>query len=124
MTRSFVRMAHIDRGFQPAHQLTADLDFSVSGFTTWIEPSSTRPQVTLKEIMGQIRIQPGVQSVAAASKLPHDSGSARTQTIVIENRLIISPGESPTADFQGISPDYFHTLGVPLLHIWARVCRE
>ncbi len=116
LTRSFVRMARIDRGFQPAHLLTAALDFSVSGFTTWIEPSSTRPQVTLREIMEQIRIQPGVQSVAAASKLPNDIGSARTQTIVIENRRLIVPGESPTADFQGISPDYFRALGVPLLH--------
>jgi predicted permease len=115
MTRSFVRMAHIDRGFQPARLLTAGLDFSVSGFTTWIEPSSTRPQVTLKEIMEQIRIQPGVRSVAVASKLPHDVGSARIQTVLIENRPTITPGESPTADFQGISPDYFRALGVPLL---------
>ena len=116
MTRSFVRMAQIDRGFQPAHLLTAGLDFSVSGFTSWIEPTATRPQVTLQEIMERLKSQPGVQSVAAASKLPHDTGSAHTQPIVLENRPPVAPGEFPTADFQGISPDYFHSLGIPLLH--------
>jgi putative ABC transport system permease protein len=56
-----------------------------------------------------------VQSVSAVSKLPSDGGSARTQTIVIENRPLVTSGEYPTANFQGISPDYFRAMGTPLL---------
>ena len=115
MTRSFVRLLRIDRGFQPDHLLTAELDFSVSGFTTWVEPTPTRPQVTLAQIVERIRNYPGVESVAAASKLPRDIGSALTQALVIENRPPLASGGYPTANFQGITPDYFRTMGIPLL---------
>ncbi|MHB8654162.1 MAG: ADOP family duplicated permease [Terriglobia bacterium] len=115
MTRSFVGLLRINRGFQTDHLLTAELDFSVSGFTTWIEPTPTRPQVTLQQIIGQVRNYPGITSVAAASRLPRDIGSALTQTIVIEGRPSMASGEFPTADFLGITPDYLRTLGIPLL---------
>jgi predicted permease len=115
MTRSFVRLVRIHRGFQADHLLMAELDFSVSGFTGWIEPTSTRPQVTLRELLERIRNQPGVQSVGAASKLPRDEGTALTQTIVIEDKSRLIPGQYPTADFQGITPDYLRTMGIPFL---------
>jgi len=115
MTRSFVRLIRIDRGFQPDHLLTAQLDFSISGFTTWVRPTATRPQVTLQELMERIKHRPGVQSVAAVSWLPLTVGSARTQPIVIENHPPASSGDPLTATFQGITPDYFRTLGLPLL---------
>jgi putative ABC transport system permease protein len=115
MTRSFAVLLRINRGFQTDHLLTAELDFSVSGFTTWVEPTPTRPQVTLQQIMERIRNYPGIRSAAAVSKLPHDIGSAFTQTVVIENRPPTATGEYATADFLGITPDYFRTMGIPLL---------
>ena len=115
MIQSFVRLTRINRGFQPDHLLTAELDFSVSGFTTWVEPTSTRPQVTLQELMESIRNQPGVQSVSAVSGLPRGSGNAPTQAIVIEAPRLVVGAEYPTADFQGITPDYFRSMGIRLL---------
>ncbi|MGO9272228.1 MAG: ABC transporter permease [Terriglobia bacterium] len=115
MTRSFVRLLRIDRGFQTDHLLTAELDFSVSGFTTWVEPTPTRSQVTLAQIVERIRNEPGIEAVAAVSKLPRDMGSALTQAVVFENRPPAASGGYPTANFQGITPDYFRTMGIPLL---------
>jgi putative ABC transport system permease protein len=115
MTRSLLHLLQINRGFQPDHLLTAELDFSVSGFTTWIQPTPTRPQVTLHQIMARIRNYAGIESVAAVSKLPRDIGSALTQTIVIENHPPLPGGAYPTANFQGITPDYFRAMGVPLV---------
>lgn len=115
MTRSFVSLMRINRGFQPDHLLTAKLDFSVSGFTTWVEPTPTRPQVTLQRIIERIRQYPGVQSVAATSGLPGGIGSAPSQTIVFENHPAVAAGEYPTVEFQGISPDYFRTMGIRLV---------
>ena len=66
MIRSFAQMTRVDRGFQPEHLLTAKLDFSISGFTTWVRPTETRPQVTLRELMERLKNQPGVHSVATA----------------------------------------------------------
>jgi putative ABC transport system permease protein len=95
--------------------LVAQLDFSISGFTTWMRPTATRPQVTLQELMNRLRDLPGVQSVAAINSLPKTIGSARRQTFIIENRQPQGEGDLLTANFQGISPDYFETTGIRLL---------
>ena len=115
MTQSFVRLLRIDRGFQSEHLLTAELDFSVSGFTTWVEPTPTRPQVTVQQIMERLRNYPAIESVAAVSKLPRDVSSSLNQTIVIENRPPTAGVELPMASFQGITPDYFRAMSIPLL---------
>ncbi|HKQ06500.1 MAG TPA: ABC transporter permease [Blastocatellia bacterium] len=110
MIGSFVRLVTINRGFQPDHLLVARLDFSISGFTTWIRPTTTRPQVTLRELIGRLRARPGVQSVAAINALPRDNTSPR-QPILFENRQMDEP---VLTYFAGVTPDYFRTLGVPL----------
>jgi predicted permease len=115
MTRSFVSRLQINRGFQPDHLLTAQLDFSVSGFGGWVHPTATSPQANLKQIMERIRNNPGVVSVAAAYKLPRDVDKGPAFPVVIENRPSASSTEYPTADFEGVSPDYFRTMGIPLL---------
>jgi len=67
MLQSFARMLRADRGFQSEHLLTAQLDFSVSGFSTWVRPTATRPQVPLQQLIDRLRALPGVQAVAQAA---------------------------------------------------------
>src|SRR5262245_33695892 len=108
MIRSFAQMTRVDRGFQPDHLLTAKLDFSISGFTTWVRATETRPQVTVRELMERLKNQPGVRSVAAAG----DKAGFR---ITIENRQTGAEEDYPRVSFQGVSPDYFRAMGIPLL---------
>jgi putative ABC transport system permease protein len=115
MANSFARLLQIDRGFQQDRLLTVQLDFSVSGFTTWMRPTQTRPQVTLRELMGRVRDLPGVQSVGSISTLPKNIATAWRQTIVIENSAPSATGDFTTANFQGITPDYLSTMGIPLV---------
>ena len=111
MINSFVRLVTIKRGFQPDHLLVAKLDFSISGFTSWVQPTATRPQVTLLALMQRLQAQPGVQSVATINALPQGNTPPR-QPILIENSQFTA-GQT-LCNFTGISPDYFRTLGIPL----------
>ncbi len=114
MTRSFVRLTRIDRGFNSERLVTVNLDFSVQGFTTWIQPTSTRPQLTLQEIMSRLRTLPGVRSVGAIGGLPRGPGALRG-SLAIENRASDAAGPGVKANFQGVTPDYFVAMGIPLL---------
>jgi putative ABC transport system permease protein len=107
MIRSFARLSQVDRGFQADRLLTAKLDFSVSGFTTWVRPTATRPQVTLRELIERLKSQPGVQSVAAAS----DKASFQ---ITIEGRQTGVEEDYPRTGFQGVTSDYFRTMGISM----------
>jgi predicted permease len=108
MIRSFAQMTLVDRGFQPDHLLTAELDFSSSGFTTWVRATETRPQVTIRELIERLKNRPGVQAVAAA-------GIKGDFQITIEYRQTGVEGDYPRTNVQGVTSDYFRALGIPIL---------
>lgn len=115
MLQSFVRMLQADRGFRAEHLLTAELDFSVSGFTTWVRPTATRPQSSLKPLLDRIQAAPGVQSVAASSVLLRRENRPARENIAIFGRPALKPEENPKAEFKGITPGWVKTLGAQLL---------
>jgi hypothetical protein len=88
--------------------LTAKLDFSVSGFSTWVRPTETRPQVTIRALVERLKNQPGVQAVAAVS----DKAGFQ---ITVEGRQTGVEEDHPRTSFQGITSDYFRAMGIPLL---------
>jgi putative ABC transport system permease protein len=115
MLQSFARMLRADRGFQPEHLLTAELDFSVSGFTTWVLPAATRPQVPLRELIERLRALPGVQAAGAGSLLLRRENGPPNESIAIFGRPPLKPEEQPRAQFKGITPDWLRALGARVL---------
>ena len=115
MLQSFARILRAERGFQPEHLLTAELDFSVSGFTTWVRPTATRPQVPLRELIERLRALPGAQAVGAGSRLLRRENRPPAQPIAIFGRPTLKPEEQPTAEFKGITPDWLRALGARVL---------
>jgi putative ABC transport system permease protein len=111
MLQSFARMLSADRGIRVEHLLTAELDFSVSGFTTWVQPTATRPQVPLRALIERLRALPGVQTVGAASRLPRRNNQPPSGSFAIFGRPGLRPEEQPKAEFKGITPDWFRALG-------------
>jgi putative ABC transport system permease protein len=111
MIQTFARMWNAERGFRPEHLLTAELDFSVSGFTTWVQATATRPQVPLKELLEHLRALPGVQAIAAGSKLLRRENLPPTESISILGRPPVKLEEQPSAEFKGITPGWVSALG-------------
>jgi putative ABC transport system permease protein len=108
MIRSFAQISRVDRGFQPERLLTAKLDFSITGFTTWVRPTETRPQVTIRELIERLKTQPGAQAVAAVS----DKAGFQ---ITVENRQTGVEEDHPRTSFQGVTADYFRAMGISML---------
>jgi putative ABC transport system permease protein len=77
-----------------------------------VQPTETRPQIKLKRLLDDLAAQPGVEAVAAAHHMPRRENGPPTQPFYIEGE----PGGSPhTADYNGVSPNYFAALRIPLL---------
>ena len=115
MLQSFSRMLRAERGFQPEHLLTAELDFSVSGFSTWVRPTATRPQVPLRELIERLRALPAVQAVGAGSRLLRRENRPPNDSFAIFGRPTLKPEEQPKAEFKGITPDWLRALGARVL---------
>jgi len=58
---------------------------------------------------------PGVQSAGAASNTPLNNQPNLSVEFTIEGSPPLPPGERQTSDLMVISPNYFKTIGIPLL---------
>ncbi len=115
MLQSFTRLVNEDRGIQPEQVVTAELDFSVAGFTTWITNSATRPQIRLQQLIERVHELPGVQSVGAASHFLRQDNRPALQPFSIFGRPPARESERPTVDNKAISPDYLDAVGMRLM---------
>jgi putative ABC transport system permease protein len=108
LLHSFVRLMQVDQGFNMERVLTADL--SLRGESYAKDPERAR---FYKQALENIRALPGTVAVGIANNLPlRGIGS---------NNLLLAEGskvpllERPLADFRYVNPDYFTTLGIPLI---------
>jgi predicted permease len=106
LLRSFDAVMRADRGFQTEHRVLVQ-----------VNPASSyddkRLWQLIQDFMVRARAIPGVNSVAAVSGRPLSQGSTGLGIAVpgkdVEGRDV------PWASWRLITPDYFRTMGVPLL---------
>ncbi len=102
MLKSFVRLTQVDPGFNPDRLLV---------FNIGLPSSAEAPRQTAfyQEVVERLRAVPGVKEVGAVSRLPLAGGNS--------TRSFNVPGSSQSyeADIRVSTPDYFQTMGIPLL---------
>jgi putative ABC transport system permease protein len=105
LMRSFVNVSAVNPGFQPNHVLALHLAVDRASH------GSTDPEVWryLQRLIDGVQSTPGVQSAAVVNRLPL---GGQTQTLMIEPKDHDSP---INIDSRSASPNYFRTLGIPIL---------
>ncbi len=107
--RSFALLQAVRPGFEPRGVLTATI--SLPGVKYPGEPQQAQFYARMLE---RVRALPGVESAGTVFPLPLSGGGFVLQ-FRVAGRPAPSPTEVPRADVEVVSPDYFKTLGVPLL---------
>jgi len=105
---SFVRLLHIDKGFDTEGVLAIDVALPPSIYAT-----ADRQLRFFDDVLGRARSLPGVASAATTSRLP-----LRGETVVnlLSYQHDTRPLEQrPTANYRYVSPDYFASIGTPIL---------
>ena len=103
MARSFVRLQQRELGFTPERLLVLQVS----------PPRGSSPTFFYDALMTRLAALPGVESVAAGNSLPF-AGPNGANTFSIEGQTF-EPGLAPDADLRAVTPDYFRTLGIPLI---------
>jgi putative ABC transport system permease protein len=114
MLRSFQRLMAVEYGFDPDRLLTLQVwlpvpnDRSKGRFQTHVQRRGFYDRT-----LAAVQAVPGVRDAALVSRLPlRGQNDAR---ILIEGRPL-GPDEPPaSAEFRLVSPNYFATMGIPLL---------
>jgi putative ABC transport system permease protein len=107
MTQSFLRMRHLDVGFQPTGLATVTVDLPATSY-----PSASAMQTFHATMLDRLARTPGVESAAAVNFSPLGSALVRGDFQLDggrtrpRNYLVAKPS---------VSPGYFRTMGIRLL---------
>jgi putative ABC transport system permease protein len=107
LLRSFHRLLAVDPGFNPDHVLTFTFDLPEAKY-------NENQQVQFyQHLLPRLKALPGVNLVSGIQPLPLSNGRI-VVTFQIEGHPV-PKAEAPFADLRISSPEYFHTLGIPLI---------
>jgi putative ABC transport system permease protein len=65
-------------------------------------------------LLEKVRAMPQVTAAAMSAEIPLDKSPATNNGFLIEGQQA-NPNDKPTAEFNAVTPDYFRTLGIPIL---------
>jgi putative ABC transport system permease protein len=108
LINSLLRLQMVDPGFRPENVLAVRVGLTPK--------YSENPQkiAFFKQLIERIEALPGAESVGAINDLPL-SGNQSITRIVIEGQPAVEEGKEPVVDWRQISPNYFKTMGIPLI---------
>jgi putative ABC transport system permease protein len=105
LIKSFWLLGKVDPGFKPERVLTLNLSLPQSNYPTPDQITSFYNQ-----LLERIKNLPGVE--AAAIAYDHPLVANWVDSFTIEQRPAPAPGETPSANFNPISHDYFRALKI------------
>jgi predicted permease len=108
--RSLIALERVDAGIDVSNVLTARLTLA---FPKYNQTNLVRTMVS--PLLERLNGLPGVTSIALASSLPLSNGQPNDVNFQIDGSPSSPGSRGPHAATTAVSPDYFRTVGVPLL---------
>jgi putative ABC transport system permease protein len=108
LIQSFRRLQAVDPGFNADNAIAMQISPPESRY-----PETEHISTFYRTLLEQLETVPGISSVGAATGLPM-RGRIRFSFSVV-GRPAVPGSQQPSADFRTVSPDYFRTMGIPLL---------
>lgn len=109
MLKSFHRLTQLDLGFRP--EAVTSIALAVP---QRIGGSAQGTQTFVSAVLDRTRAVPGVQAAALGWSLPIE-GNSNIDGFMIEGREVPADGTESQIVQTAVSPEYFTTLGIPLL---------
>ena len=108
LIRSLDRLLDVPLGFDPEKVLTAQLTLPQARY-----PEKAQRAAFVGRVLEQLGGSPEVESAAAISRLPLNSGRS-TRSVEVQGQATPRTG-GVTPDYLVTSPGYFRSMGIPLL---------
>ena len=109
LIRSFVRVLHVDPGFDSRQVLTAEIALPEKKYST-----AEQTEAFYDEVLRNLRGQAGVKNASAIWPMPL-SGNEWDTDFLLEGKPVPSAGETPSTRIYHASPDYFTAMQIPIL---------
>lgn len=111
LIRSLQRLSSVDTGLRPEHVLTLRVSTPPDAAMTRDPAAFIRHHEAL---LAKVQAVGGVESAAFGSALPY-TWNTSSNWFYRPDRPLPLPGKFPVSNLHVVTPDYFRTLGIPLL---------
>jgi putative ABC transport system permease protein len=109
LIRSFDKLLRVDPGFKPENLLTLEYRLPRNKYQ-----QSEAQWNFHRQVVERIREVPGVKSASLVRGLPF-SGNGGSASVILPDREIPPKGKEPVVRFGTAMPNYFETMGIPLI---------
>ena len=106
MTKSVVKLRHVDFGFDSRQVFTAEIALFESA-----RPDTAARVVFLEELLPRLDAIPGVRAAAIASTIPGEDGNF--ENVAIEGRSYATDQDYPEMRYSAVSPRFFEVFNAP-----------
>ncbi|HET9702978.1 MAG TPA: ABC transporter permease [Vicinamibacterales bacterium] len=107
---SFYRLQQVETGYRSDGVLSAQIYGNFSRY-----PGINELRKLYDPVVERLKTMPGVNAVAITNAVPLGGGAPGTTRFEIEGRPIDDPERRPTTDARVATPQYFATLGIPVM---------
>ncbi|MFY9553402.1 MAG: ABC transporter permease [Blastocatellia bacterium] len=108
LIRSFYRLQQVNPGFNASRALAVTVSLPGRKY-----PQPEQRSAFFTQLIEKISALPGVVAVGASQTLPIQGDYVLG--FIIQGRPPYAPGQDPSTNYYAVSPDYFKSMGIPLL---------
>jgi macrolide transport system ATP-binding/permease protein len=108
LMQSLQKIRNTSPGFSTRNVLDSAVNLTAAGY------DAPRAQAFHDELLARVKALPGVESAAFARMTPLSYGSFSSTPIAVDGYQP-PPEEQPTVQYNEVGPDYFATMGIPLM---------
>jgi putative ABC transport system permease protein len=109
MIQSFLRLKRVNIGLDAHNVLTANVSLPRARYK-----EDDQRIAFYKQLLERMRNLPGVEAASATGTLPL-GGGGWGRSLTVEGFPVLSVGQAPAIQHTVVTPDYFRTMGIPLL---------
>jgi putative ABC transport system permease protein len=109
MIQSFLRLKRINIGLDAHNILTAGVSLPRAKYK-----EDDQRVAFYKQLLERMRNLPGVEAASATATLPL-AGGLWGRSLTVEGFPVLSVGQAPSIQHTVVTPNYFRTMGIPLL---------
>ncbi len=110
LIRSFGRLQSVDPGFRPEETLSFELSLPRT-----VYKEDAQALMFYERLLDRVRAMPGVRTTGAVMALPL-TGFGFSISFKVQGRPDPAPGQHQDMHVRVATPDYFRTIGIPLMH--------
>lgn len=107
LLHSFVKLLHVDRGFEAERIVTVALNLPGSRY-----PNLEKRAAFVQSLLERVQSLPGVTAAGISNMLPL-AGEGNNNMLAVEGANVPMV-DRPIADIRRVNPEYFRTMGIPL----------